>query len=301
MQEINRRKYMGTKHFSLLVFLTLMSVIYCRAEQLTDSQLLEISQKAFELRKAVKNQNLAKEAIREGMANLSDAEKTRAMALRIFDLDAKDNGRMRFNAPSSIQNVLMNDPSLITDSKELEAMIARETNARKFFILASMASHFMDTQKSDFVVEMAPMLFRHEPLAKMSVDSEYYFEGLSDASFFAYGMIVRNLKILNADFIPADNKLPYPDKISILVKWLKENYPGCEQLGDTKTTTQDLRINANEKPEVREAKRISAPSEDQSPTRTSSGMPWWQLSVAATVLIVVLGIWLKLKSPTTPL
>jgi len=292
---------MGTKHFSLLVFLTLMSVIHCRAEQLTDSQLLEISQKAFELRKAVKNQNLAKEAIREGMANLSDAEKTRAMALRIFDLDAKDNGRMRFNAPSSIQNVLMNDPSLITDSKELEAMIARETNARKFFILASMASHFMDTQKSDFVVEMAPMLFRHEPLAKMSVDSEYYFEGLSDASFFAYGMIVRNLKILNADFIPADNKLPYPDKISILVKWLKENYPGCEQLGDTKTTTQDLRINANEKPEVREAKRISAPSEDQSPTRTSSGMPWWQLSVAATVLIVVLGIWLKLKSPTTPL
>jgi hypothetical protein len=293
---------MDLKLFKLLISLAFLSSLLCRAEGYSDKDLLEIAQHAFDKRKAVKNEKLGIEAIREGMANLSDAERTRAMALRIFELDDKDQGRMRYNTTSSVERVLKDDPSLITDSSELKRMIANEKDARKLFILASMANQLVESQKSDFVVEVAPMLLRHEPLARMSVDSEYYFETLSDASFFAYGMIVRNLKQLNADFIPADEKLPYPDKISILVKWLKENYPGCEQLGEKKTTTQDLwKVNANEKQKVRQEKQISAPSEDQSSKRTSSGMPWWQLTVAATVLIVVLGIWLKLKSPITPL
>lgn len=287
-------KYMDTKLFKLLILLLFVSNVSCLAEEFSDKQLLEIALRAFDKRKAVKNQNLGIKAIREGMANLSDAQRTRAMALRIFDLDAKDQGRMRYNTTSSLEHVLMDDPTLITDSAELKKMIANETDARKFFILSSMADQLMGNQKSDFVVEMSSMLFRHEPLAKMSVDSEYYFRNLSDASFFAYNIIVRNLKLLNADFIPADEKLPYPDKISFLVKWLKENYPGCEQLGEKKTTTKDLRkVNANEKSEVREEKRISAASEDQSSKRTSSGLPWWQISGAATVLIMILVILFK--------
>lgn len=289
---------MDTKLFNLLIYLTFFSSLPCHAEGYSDNKLLEIAQHTFDKRRAVKNQKLGIEAIREGMANLSDTERTRAMALRIFDLDDKDQGRMRYNAPSSVEHVLNNDPDLIKDSSELKSMIRNEPNARKFYILVSMADQLMDSQKSDFVVEMAPMLFRHEPLARMSVDSEYYFKNLSDASFFSYEMITRNLKILNAEFSPPDEQLPYPVKISILVKWLKENYRGCENLGEKKTTTRDLRkVNANEKPEAREEERISAPIKDQSSKRTSSGIPWWQLSAAATVLIVVFGLWLKLKLP----
>jgi len=231
------------------------------------------------------------------MAHLTDAEKTRAMALRIFDLDAKDNGRMRFNAPSSIQHVLMDDPSLISDPAELKKMIASETNPRKFFILASMADHFMNTQKADFVAEMAPMLFRHEPVAKMV--GEYYLESLTNASFFSYGMIIQNLKILNADFIPAEEKLPYPDKISILVKWLKANYPGCENLGEKAASSQELRgLQATERLAARQEKRIPVQSEDKSSKRVSAGMPWWLISSVATTLVIVLGMWFKLKYPT---
>ncbi len=289
---------MDLKLFNVLILLGFLSSLHCHGEVYSDKTLLEIAQHAFDKRKAVKNEKLGIEAIREGMANLSDAERTRAMALRIFDLDDKDQGRMRYNTTSSVERVLKDDPSLITDPSELKKMIVNEKDARKLFVLVSMANQLMESQKSDFVLEVAPMLFRHEPLARMSVDSEYYFENLSDASFFAYGSVIRNLKILNANFIPPDNNLPYPDKILILVKWLKENYPDCEQLGEKKTTiTQDLRKgNGNEKPVVSENKEITAPHEDQSSKRTSSGIPWWQLSVTATVLLIVLGIWLKLKS-----
>lgn len=285
-------KYMDTKLFKLLILLLFVSNVSCLAEEFSDKQLLEIALRAFDKRKAVKNQNLGIKAIREGMANLSDAQKTRAMALRIFDLDAKDQGRMRYNTTSSLEHVLMDDPTLITDSAELKKMIANETDARKFFILSSMADQLMGDQKSDFVVEMSSMLFRHEPLAKMV--GEYYFESLSDASFFAYNIIVRNLKLLNADFIPPDEKIPYPEKIPILIQWLKANYPGCENLGET-TTSQNLKKVDAPQPAEREQKRVPTQSEDQSSKHTSSGIPWLQLSVAATILIVVLGIWLKLN------
>lgn len=289
---------MDLKLFNVLILLGSLSSLLCHAESYSDKTLLEIAQHAFDKRKAVKNEKLGIKAIREGMANLSDAERTRAMALRIFNLDDKDQGRMRYNTTSSVERVLKDDPSLIADPSELKRMIANEKDARKLFVLVSMAHQLMESQKSDFVLEMAPMLFRHEPLARMSVDSEYYFENLSDASFFAYGSVIRNLKILNADFIPPNEKLPYPDKILILVKWLKGNYPGCEQLGEKKTTTQDLRkSNGNEKLDVRKEKRIPAQRENQSSKQVPALVPWWQISVTAAVLIMIAGVFFKLKSP----
>ena len=72
----------------------------------------------------------------------------------------------------------------------------RETDARRFYLLSSIANQLMDTQKSDFVVETAPMLFRPESLAKMV--GEYHFENLSDASYNSYQMIIKNLKMQSA-------------------------------------------------------------------------------------------------------
>lgn len=285
---------MNTNLFSFFAILAVFSVMHCRAEQLTDSQLLKISQNAFDQRRAVKSQILGKKAIQDGFAHLSDAQKTRAMVLRIFDLDANDNGRMRFNTTSSMQNVLFGNPSLISDPTELKTMIKNETDARRFYILACMAGHFMRNYKSDFVVELAPMLFRHEPMAK--IEGEYYFKGLTDASFFTYGMITKNLRLLNADFIEPDENLPYPDKITILVKWLRENYPGCEQLGEQEPITYELRkYKSIEKSEVRHDKKISTPSADQPADQTSADVTWWQLSVPACVLVAALAVWIKLK------
>ncbi len=301
IQKINHLKYMDSKLFKFITLMLIVGANLCLADSITDEQLVELAKQSFVKVKAAKTEPECKKAVFETFGHLNDSEKTRSIALRMFEFDRND-GRDQYNVDSVVMYVFDYDPNFILDPSQLKKMMRSETSPRRFFLLASIANRLMNTQKSDFVVEVAPMLFRHGPLARMNVDSEYYFKNLSDASFFAYGMIVQNLKILNADFIPADEKLPYPDRISILVKWLKENYPNCEQLGEKKTATQDIRkFNAKETPEVREEKRISVPIKGQSPKRASSGMPWWQLSVAATILIVVLGIWFKLKSPISPL
>ncbi len=300
MVRINHPKFMDIKLFKLVMIFIFIGSLFCQSEEHSDKQLLEIAQQAFAKRIAEKNENLAIEAIREGMVNLSDAEKTRAMALRIFDLDEKDHGRMRSNAPSSVEHVLMDDPSLITDSTELKRMIANENDARRFYILSAMAVQLMNSHNGDFVVEISPMLFRHEPLATTNVDSEYYNQGLTDASFGAYGLIVKNLQLLNANFVPPDDKIPYAEKIPILVKWLKANWAGCENLGEKATSQGRIGVKAAERSDVRQEKRIFAPTENQSSMRTSSSTPWWQICMAAIVLILVFGTWFKLKYPSDP-
>ena len=287
---------MDLKLFSLFSAILLISAMLCIANSTSDQQLVELAKQSFNKVKAAKTESECKEAIFDTMGKLNDSEKTRAIALKMFEFDQND-GRLQYNASNVIMYIFRYDPSFITDPSQLKELMMRETDARRFYLLSSIANQLMDTQKADFVVETAPMLFRHEPLAKMV--GEYYFDILSDASFNSYGLIIRNLQVLNADFIPPDEKLPYPEKISILVKWLRANYPGCENLGEQTANSQVLKgVKTTEGPAVRQEKRNPVPSEDQSSKQASAGMAWWLISSAATILVIVLGKWFKLKSPT---
>ncbi len=299
MQEINHRKYMNLKLFNLFSAIFLISSTLCLANSISDQQLVDLAKQCSSKVKAAKTEPECKKVIFDTMGQLNDSEKTRAIALRMFEFDRND-GRLQYNTAGVVMQIFYYDPLFITDSLSLKELMMRETDARRFYLLSSIANQLMDTQKADFVVETAPMLFRHEPLAKMV--GEYHFENLSDASYNSYRMIIKNLNLLNAGFTPPDEKLPYPDKISILVKWLRANYPGCENLGEKTASPHELKGDkATEGPAVRQEKRIPVPSEDQSSKRTSSGMPWWLISAAATILVIVLGLWFKLKSPTDSL
>lgn len=287
---------MDLKLFNLFPAILLISSTPCLANSISDQQLVELTKQSFNKVKTAKTEPECKEAIFDTMGQLNDSEKTRAIALRMFEFD-KNDGRLQYNAANVVMYIFLYDPLFITDPSPLKELMMRETDARRFYLLSSIANQLMDTQKADFVVETAPMLFRHEPLAKMV--GEYYFENLSDASFNSYGMIVRNLKLLNANFIQPDEKLPYPERISILVKWLRENYPGCENLGEKTASPLELKgVKATERPAVRQEKRTPVPSEDQSSKQASAGMSWWLISSVATTLVIVLGMWFKLKSPT---
>ena len=290
---------MDLKLFKLFSAILLTSSTLCLSDSISDQQLIELAKQSFKKFKAARTEPECKKAIFDTMGQLNDSEKTRAIALRMFEFD-KNDGRLQYDAASVVMYIFRYDPLFITDSSPLKELMMRETDARRFYLLSSIANQLMDTQKSDFVVETAPMLFRHESLAKMV--GEYHFENLSDASYNSYQIIIKNLKILNADFIPADEKLPYPDKISILVKWLKANYPRCENLGEKAASSHEVRgVQATEKTASRQVKRIPVQSKDQSSKRASAGMPWWQIAAAATILVIVLGMWFKLKSPTDSL
>ena len=282
---------MDLKLFNLFPAILLISSTLCLANSISDQQLVELTKQSFNKVKTAKTEPECKEAIFDTMGQLNDSEKTRAIALRMFEFD-KNDGRLQYNAANVVMYIFRYDPLFITDPSPLKELMMRETDARRFYLLSSIANQLMDTQKANFVVETAPMLFRHEPLAKMV--GEYYFENLSDASFNSYGMIVRNLKLLNANFIPPDDNLPYPERISILVKWLRANYPGCENLGEDITTSKNrLENKALELPAVREQKRISSPTGDQSSKESPSSKPSWQVFVAIVVLLLLFGIWIK--------
>jgi hypothetical protein len=285
---------MDLKLFKLFVAILLVGSTLCFADSISDQQLVELVKLSFNKVKSAKTEPECKKAIIDTMGELNDSEKTRAIALMMFEFDRND-GRFQYDAANVVMYIFRYEPLFITNPSPLKELMMRETDPRRFYLLSSIANQLMDTQKSDFVVETTPMLFRHEPLAKMV--GEYHFENLSDASHNSYRMIIKNLNLLNADFIPPDEQLPYPDKIAILVKWLKSNYPGCENLGEKAASSQELRgVQATERPAARQEKRIPGPSEDQSSNRTSSGTPWWLISAAATILVIVLGLWFKLKS-----
>lgn len=289
---------MDLKLFNFFAVVILIGSSLCLANSISDQQLVELAKQSFTKVKSAKTEPECKAAISDTLGHLNDSEKTRALALRMFEFD-KNDGRLQYNADSVVMYVFRYNPSFITDPSQVKVMMMGETNPRRFYLLSSIAKHLMYTQKSDFVVEAAPMLFRHDPLARMNVDSEYYFESLSDASFFAYEMIVQNLKLVNASFIPPDEEMPYKEKIPILVKWLKMNYPGCENLGGKITIPQDLKgVNSAEELTVLKEKKISELSGDQSKKQTTSGMPWWKIAAVSTVLIMVLCIWFK-RPPTS--
>jgi len=286
---------MDLKPSKLLVVLMIACCHPCNAEGVPDQKLLEIAHSAFDQSRAARNKNLGIQAIRDGMADLNDAEKTRAMALLIFDLDAKDHGRMRDNPASLVEIALMEDPALIGDPAELKRMIAKEDGGRKFYILAAIAVQLMNSQKADFVAEMSPMLFRHGPVTKTSVDSEYYNEGLTDASFLAYGLIAKNLEILNTKFVPPDQSLPYTERIPILVKWLRENWPGCENLGIGKTASIETPSGLGNVEETAGRKGEQIPANDHSPKHVPLPGHLWPILATIVILVLALGVWFRFR------
>ena len=284
MQRIKILTSVNIKVFSASVFLILSGVLVAREIELNDEELLEIAKSAFAEKFSVKNQKLGIEGIRRALEPLDDAQKTRAMMLRIFDLDARDGGRMRPNPSSSVTNHLLLDPSLIEDPTELKRMLAEERDPRRFYILSALASHFMSSKKIDFVKEISPMLFRKEPLAKMH--GEYYVHSLTNSAYFSYDLIVKNLKLVSADFIPPAESLPYEERIPILIEWLRENWPGCENLGADVPTRQ--------KPTFKDAqgtdfgKPGSTAKHEEEPFPTS--LLWWLLLPVTAGFLVMLGM-----------
>ena len=285
---------MNSKVFSLSVFYTLLLLVQAQADSvITDDQLLLVGKTAFQHRKEVKGDDARILEMRKDLEHLSDSEKTRSLALYIFDRDSED-GRMRAGASAPVDWVLGDDPSLITDASELKKMLHDESDARRFYLLSGMAAHLSETQKADFIPEYARMLFRNEPLARMH--GEYIFHNLGNASFYAYDAIVTNLKSLNADFTPPEQELPYPVKIKTLIKWLKANWPGCEDLIQSNTTPTQATIEdkVSQRPGVRQERRNSVDA--QSSKELSSGMPLWSILTVFVLLALALGAWSHFKS-----
>lgn len=289
---------MITKSFKVIFLLSALVLSTARAAAHTDEQLLEISKGAFAKWGASKNANDMVRIIREEFAPLDDAQRTRAMVFWLYDLDANAKPGIRGRHPlpaSSIEHVMREDPTLVTDPSELKTMIAGENNGRKFYIMCSLSDHFMRKQKADFVREMSHMLYEHGPVAATEW-GEMINPACRDTSYIAYNAITNNLDLLGSDFVSPDKNLPYETRIPMLVKWLKANWPGCEglKIPGSQETRPDLKAVAQ--PERRNGGTVTA-NGPNAPARGEplSKFPLYALAVAALAVMVSL-VWYFAKA-----
>lgn len=276
------------------------SSLFCQAVEFSDEQLVDLVKQTFVKVKQAKTQPSCVQAIKDTMGQLNDAQKTRAMALRMFDFDqSKDHRRLGANVDEIVTYMFDYDPMLIKDPTELKKMMANEKDARKFYLLSWIAMKLAIKQKTDFISLTAPMLFRHEPMAKQAEGTEYYDASLEDASHTAYGLIANYLRILNADFVPTfendftptNERIPYEVRIPILVKWLKANWPGCENLGIPESKAAAIQKEQTSTTSSRPFGEKQSPIESTKPENSK-----WPFITAAIVLLLAAGTWLKMKT-----
>lgn len=198
------------------------------AKDYSENELLEIGRSAIDKRASAKGSDEEKAAFRNALNGLSDAQKIRAIAYRVlaFDEDPKYNMRS-FNSAVAAY-ALGQDQELITDWSELREMLKKVKDPRKFFLISGLIPWSNNEHKQDFVYELTHMLFADGRVSKD--EGEYTKSYADDVSEYAYTAIVSSLRSLGADFEPPAKDLPHDEQALILAKWLKEKWPGCENL-----------------------------------------------------------------------
>ena len=207
-------------------------------------------------------------------------------------------GTDRVWMPNFAYDLLINDPDTIKDSSELRRLLASEENPERFFLL-SLFSRCFTQRGENFIPEESRMLFRHGRVSQRT-NNTTYAHVLGDVGAFTYERIVATLRTLKAPFdeatmVPNGGHGPYPPKIKALVKWLRENWPGCENLGDGEPLMADA-----VSPQKQPATSISRPEKPfpidnklanpQSPVEKRSRL---LVLVGCIVVVLVLLVWLR--------
>ena len=190
-----------------------------------DSELHDRVAQALEKRRAIKNlfSEEYKTFLRRELKGLSDEEKSKGLALWLFSRKG-----MHPHTPNMLIRALYDDPHLIQDSRPLRKLIQTEKDPRRFYLLVRLSISFRHRGKEDFIPEMTGMLFRDGKVA--DIISHYEKPYYLDVSKYTYAVIVGSLRAKGANFEPPHRNLPHEEQVAILAKWLKENWPGCENL-----------------------------------------------------------------------
>ena len=194
----------------------------------TDDELVEIAKNAYDARWSAANKEERVRIFQQHFEGLSDELKIKAILLRLHDVDQNPKWSMSSEIIMGPQYALADDPDFITDWSALREMLREERNPRKFYLISKLAPWMNADIQHDFVAERTHMLFADGRVAKD--EGEYTKPYAHDVSAYAYQAIVGNLKALGADFEPPAKNLPHEEQAVILAKWLKENWPGCEDI-----------------------------------------------------------------------
>ena len=210
------------------LFFLIFAHLIVEAKDYSENELLDIGRSAIDKRASAKGSDEEKAAFRNALNSLSDAQKIRALAYCVLAFDDDPNYNMRSFNSAVAAYALGQDQELITDWSELREMLKKTKDPRKFFLISGLIPWSSNEHKHDFVYELTHMLFADGRVSKD--EGEYTKSYADDVSEYAYAAIVGSLRSLGSDFEPPAKDLPHEEQEMILAKWLKEKWPGCENL-----------------------------------------------------------------------
>lgn len=278
---------MISRGFKFLLFL-IIGISYGNSDQ----DLVRISRAAFDARWSAKNDAEAVELFREGFQGLSDESKLKAIILTLYEIDLEPVWSMKSEIVMGPQYALSGDPSFISDWDFLRNALSKEYDPRKFYILSKLVPKLKDKEKHDFVFEHSHMLFEDGRVAKE--EGEYTKSYAHDVSVYAYRAVLNNLKRLGADFVPPSKDLPHEEQALILAKWLKENWPRCENIkipsrlsGEENRTRKSLAERVEDSASIEKSSKVKSQQNEFDSDEQKSNLPEIVAGILFLVIIVL--------------
>ncbi len=230
------------------------------------------------------------------LSGYTDVERIRGIASWM----SRDKTKYRVSVPTYAGNLLLNDPNLIKDFSELRKLIATEEDPEQFFLLCLFTGYVPD--RGSYIPEMSRMLFRHGRVSPPNRNTTHA-RVLGDVGAFTYEKIVTKLQNQNAAFdestmLPNGGDCNWNEKIKTLAKWLRENWPGCENLGDGEELMLGSGIESKtpQAPAERPAKRFPTAVDTEVAAKPTASNPWWLIVTIGIIALATLIVWLNRRS-----
>lgn len=223
------------------------------------------------------------------LEGLTDAERTRGMLLWIKRRPERD----QHHGTALAGALILNNPALIKDTTELRKILSTTDDLNSFYLVSRMSEYF-STRDENFITEKSRMLFRHGRVAQQGL-VDGYSDVLYDVSAFTYESISEYLTYYKFPFdertmMPHQGMIPTDQKIEILVKWLRENWPGCEKLGLEESPARPVDDKKSESKAApnQAPRRKPLPASEPNSASSSTNLSGW-LGVGLISLIVLVG------------
>lgn len=198
----------------------------------------------------------------------------------------------KWNSPFSeaaIRELFNVYPGLIRDDTKFRELLSSETDARRFHLLgANFLGRVSDDENTNYIVEMAHMLLRDDPVCELRGEASRDIR-FRDVSRITYLVIVQYLQKLDASFEEPPQNLPHAERKIRLAKWLKENWPGCENLQIEEQKTEQSHRESPGNQQERAQRRTNTQDEVHELDSPQSSSRWIWVAGGIMLLVVFYG------------
>lgn len=210
-------------------------------------------------------------ALREkAFAGLEDREKIRALAEWMFRFPPPTHSGI----PLNTGKLLIAPEPVISDYSELHRLMAVETDSRRFYQLSVLASAFGEKNGDNFMPDCARALFMEGKAADLGQSTNGHpLDSISNYWFSRITLVLREKnQTFKNEIYPKLVKLDFTQRNLALARWLKGNWPGCENLEipSNSKNVQDSTTNLSEDSEERPPKAAISTDRQQNVLATKS-------------------------------